>query len=125
MVHAAPHSYWSVFRTTSTGSTLGISSPSSSRLTDSHLNELSSSLVMTFVADARPPSGRVAVFSMTQRSPLRFQLPSAKPPSESKTHERICLLAASQPMICIPDRFTWSPIAKANERVMKFLFLVH
>src|SRR5262249_51651343 len=106
-------------------STFGRISPSSSRLTDSHLNELSSSRVMMFVADACPPSGSVAVFSMHQRSPLRFQVPSANPPSESKTQERISFLIGSQPMICMPDRLIWSPMAKANERVIKFLFFVH
>ena len=48
------------------------------------------------------PSGKVPVVWMYQRLPFFFQTPSPKPPSESKTHERICLVAGSQPMICIP-----------------------
>src|SRR5438105_4526943 len=80
---------------------------------------------MILTADDLPPSGKVPVCWISQYLPLRVHLPSENPPSESKTHERICLATGSQPIICIPAMFTWSRTTTANERVMKFLFLAH
>src|SRR5688500_7342244 len=95
------------------------------RLIDCQVHELSSTFVMTFNAEVFLPSGSVPVCLMDHASSLRVHVPSPKVPSESNTHERICFAAGSQPITCIPDMSTRSPTITANERVRKFLFLVH
>jgi len=42
-----------------------------------------------------PPIGQDAALLMYQRLPFFFQVPWPKPPSESKTQERICLVTGS------------------------------
>src|SRR6185295_7595153 len=108
---------------TVTASTSGSRSPFIERCTVCQVNELLSICLIMLTADDLLPSGSVPVCWINQRLPLRVHLPSAKPPSESNTQERICFATESQPTICIPDMFTWSPTTTANERVMKFLFL--
>jgi len=81
-------------------------SPFIERCTVCQVNELLSICLIMLTADDLPPSGSVPVCWITQRLPLRVHLPSAKPPSESNTQERICFATGSQPMICIPAIFT-------------------
>src|SRR5262245_8923289 len=80
---------------------------------------------MTLTDDDFLPSGSTPAVLMLQRLPLRCQVPSAKPPSESKTHDRMRLAAAAQPMTCVPAISIRSFTDTVNERTMKFLFLVH
>ena len=47
---------------------------------------------------------------MYQCFPFFFHVPWPKPPSESKTQERICFVEGSQPMTCIPAISIWPPI---------------
>src|ERR1700749_1588080 len=84
----------------------GNTSPSAVRCTVCHEYELLSICLIILVSEALPPSGSVPVCWITQRLPLCVHFPSEKPPSESKTQERICLEFVSQPMICRPDKST-------------------
>src|SRR6476620_7904533 len=113
------------FRTMRTSSMFGCISPSTVRSIACHVNESALTGLKMWVDVVFPPSASTPVCCTIQRFPLCFHLPSEYPPLESKTHERTCLAIGSQPMICIPEAFTLSPIATANERVIKLRFFVH
>ena len=111
-------------RTINTSSTFGSISPSVTRLIDCQVQELSSTFEIMFSADVFLPSCKVPVCLIDHVLSFPLHVPSPNVPSESNTHERICLAPGSQPMICIPDMSIRSPIITANERVKKFLFFV-
>ncbi len=48
--------------------------------------------------DALRPSGNTPVDLITHSLPFRVQSPSPYPPSESNTHDLICLVSGSHPM---------------------------
>src|SRR5262245_25718954 len=86
--------------------------PSTSRSVDRQTKLFASTNSYEFVAPPVPPSGRTPLVPTTHFLPSLCQKPSPNPPWESKVHDRIRLLAPSQPTRSvtssgsIPSRFT-------------------
>ncbi len=80
----------------------GCAAPLTTRSFDCNVAVAASTLVKMWVADASLPSARVPEYLISQRSPSWTQTFSPKPPSASKTQERMRLVRGSQPMISVP-----------------------
>src|SRR5204863_360930 len=74
---------------------LGCNCPPTSRLADEKTSLVPSAGVNEWTAEARRPSASTPFIVSTQLLPCCTQVPSLNVPSESKTHERICLAAGS------------------------------
>src|SRR5208282_6331754 len=98
-----PSYYFCDNRCTSILSSEGCGSPFTVRFCDSQVNLLSSTLVSTFSAVERLPSGNTLKARISQSSPFLTQADSPKPPLLSKIQERICSRTGSQPIISHPS----------------------
>src|ERR1043166_1621085 len=78
---------------------------------------------MMLTAEAMPPSGNVPLAEMIQSSPRLLQVFCAKPPSVSKTHERMVFFAGSQPTTSVIFNSEPSLSCMMNDRRMKRLFI--
>ena len=92
----------------------GIFSPPTMRSRACHVMRSLDTRVMTLVPEAIFPSRVTPVLFTIQRLPSRVQIPSPKPPSESKTQERIFLARGSQPIRCEPVIIGRPPIWTLN-----------
>src|SRR5262249_58619194 len=122
--HRPFHLPFSLSRFIRTAFVSGRALPSTVRFTDCQVSVFASSRVTTFVAATRLPSRSVELVLMTHLSPSRAQVPSPKPPLDSNVHERICLAAGSQPIICVTSP-TGTPFTDApSDQRMKLPFFV-
>src|SRR4051812_18711480 len=81
----------------------GMTRPSNSRSCERQMNELSSTNSIELFDEPAPPSLVTPTEAEVHLRPSRVQMPSPKPPCESKNHDRICPSAGSQPIIVDTD----------------------
>src|SRR5208337_1555342 len=84
-----------------------------------------STLVTTFVVVTLLPFAKLELVLMIHLLPFFDQVPSPKPPSASKLHERICLAAGSHPIHCVPFSRVASLCSTVRVATMKFIAGAH
>jgi len=92
------------FRTITVSSMSGSSSVPTTRSVDRNFSESLLIGSMTSVDDVVRPSPVTPLALMIQALSERVHSPWPKSPSESNTHDRICLACGSQPIHCVPLR---------------------